>query len=234
MPLFRKKRSDASDGSSLSHNSTSFSLGRLGSKKRQNNNDNETMDPNKVAVVPNKAKKRNNSSSTKKAAVASNHEATVLAGPPRKRSSSSYPSEGRHVPLSLRLSTDEQDRSYGSSDVSLNTALSTVVVEKHGRCSPSSTPLKPATSIENQLYNLSAITDDILTAAVRIYLLLSYILLLWYILILYLIWYPWCFCYRTFCSHSPRQPLLVCVVTWIMINHVINRHHQWCCFDHEL
>ena len=187
MPLFRKKRSDASDGSSLSHNSTSFSLGRLGSKKRQNNNDNETMDPNKVAVVPNKAKKRNNSSSTKKAAVASNDEATVLAGPPRKRSSSSYPSEGRHVPLSLRLSTDEQDRSYGSSDVSLNTALSTVVVEKHGRCSPSFTPLKPATSIENQLYNLSAITDDILTAAVRIYIHHTYIILVYSYTISYMV-----------------------------------------------
>ena len=207
MPLFRKKRSDVSDGSSLSHSST-FSLGRLGSKKRQNNNDNDNVDPNKVAVVPNKAKKLNNSSSkmaavtshndeetvcskkrqnanklavvpnkakkinnnsSKKAVVASyNDEETILAGRPRKISS--YPSEGRHVPLSLRLSADAQDRSYGSSDVSLNTAgVSTVAVEKYGRCSsPFSTPLKPATSIENQVYNLSAITDDILTAAVRI------------------------------------------------------------------
>lgn len=221
MPLFRKKRSDVSDGSSVSHSST-FSLGRLGSKKRlnNNNNDNDNMDPNKVAVVPNKAKKLNNSSSKKKAAVTShndeenvrskkrqnanklavvpnkakkmnnipskkavvasyNDEDTILAGRPRKRSS--YPSEGRHVPLSLRLSADAQDRSYGSSDVSLNTAgVSTVAVEKYGRCSsPFSTPLKPATSIENQVYNLSAITDDILTAAVRIYYIYSnhYILL---------------------------------------------------------
>ena len=171
MPLLKKKRSDASDASSK------LSLGGLfggGSRKRMNQNDNIN---NKA--VKQKTSKKMSSSSLGATVVCldspgraiSSSDKTKKAG--RRIIKSSAPAlssvknpDDKVLPLSTRLDSTNRIRSFGSSEYDLN---SIPAVEEARDTLPTpdspSTPMRVGTSVHDHIYNLSVITDDILTSA---------------------------------------------------------------------
>jgi len=168
MPLLKKKRSDASDASSK------LSLGGLfgNSRKRMNQNDN----------INNKAVKQK----TSKKMSSSNLGATVVCpdSPGRAISSSEKTKKaGRRIikssapalssvkkevlPLSTRLDSTTRIRSFGSSEYDLNSIPAVEDEARDALPTPDSpsTPMRVGTSVHDHIYNLSVITDDILTSA---------------------------------------------------------------------
>ena len=167
MPLLKKKRSDASDASSK------LSLGGLfGSSRKRMNQQNDNIN-NKV--VKQKTSKKKMSSSNLSATVVcpdspaiSSSEKTKKAGHRIKSSAPALSSVKKEVlPLSTRLDSTTRIRSFGSSEYDLN---SIPAAEDEARdalptLNSPSTPMRVGTSVHDHIYNLSVITDDILTSA---------------------------------------------------------------------
>ena len=173
MPLLKKKRSDASDASSK------LSLGGLfggGSRKRMNQNDNI----NNKAVKQKTSKKKMSSSNLGATVVCpdspgraiSSSEKTKKAG--RRTIKSSAPAlssekipDDKVLPLSTRLDSTTRIRSFGSSEYDLNSIPASDEEARDTLPTPDSpsTPMRVGTSVHDHIYNLSVITDDILTSA---------------------------------------------------------------------
>ena len=173
MPLLKKKRSDASDASSK------LSLGGLfggGSRKRMNQNDNI----NNKAVKQKTSKKKMSSSNLTATVVCpdspgraiSSSDNTKKAGRRIKSSAPALSSVKSHddkvLPLSTRLDSTTRIRSFGTSEYDLNSIPAAAEEEARDALptpdSPS-TPMRAGTSVHDHIYNLSVITDDILTSA---------------------------------------------------------------------
>ena len=166
MPLLKKKRSDASDASSK------LSLGGLfgGSRKRMNQqNDNIN---NKA--VKQKTSKKMSSSNLGATVVCPDSPATSSSEKTKKtgrRIKSSAPAlssvkspDDKVLPLSTRLDSTTRIRSFGSSEYDLNS----IPAEEEARDTlptPDSPSTPVPTSVHDHIYNLSVITDDILTSA---------------------------------------------------------------------
>jgi len=170
MPLLKKKRSDASDASSK------LSLGGFfgSSRKRMNQNDNIN---NKVV----KQKTSKKMSSTNLGATVlcpdspgraiSSSEKTKKAGRRIKSSAPALSSvknpDVTVLPLSTRLDSTTRIRSFGSSEYDLNSIPAVEDEARDALPTPDSpsTPMRVGTSVHDHIYNLSVITDDILTSA---------------------------------------------------------------------
>ena len=171
MPLLKKKRSDASDASSK------LSLGGLfggGSRKRMNQqNDNI----NNEAVKQKTSRKKMSSSNLSATVVCpdspgraiSSSDKTKKAG--RRIIKSSAPAlssvKKEVLPLSTRLDSTTRIRSFGSSEYDLNSIPAAEDEARDALPTPDSpsTPMRVGTSVHDHIYNLSVITDDILTSA---------------------------------------------------------------------
>ena len=181
MPLFRKTRSDTSDRSARS-------IGLLPSlsRKRSSHQNDDNVNPNKkvsrkknVTSSDGKKNKKNKkkvfahsvdqvfsdiSTSRGDKNVASSRQRKSKSNSSSKKKtkivntqSSRSVHPNKRVPLSNKVMLKD-DRSFGGSDATMNTA-------RYKAAKSYSTPLRPATSVENHIFNLSAITDDILTSA---------------------------------------------------------------------
>ena len=175
MPLLKKKRSDASDASSK------LSLGGLfGNSRKRMNQQNDNIN-NKV--VKQKTSKKKMSSSNLAATVVcpdssgraiSSSDKTKKVGrrikssAPALSSVKSHGDKGRQVlPLSTRLDSTTRIRSFGSSEYDLNSIPAAEDEARDTLPTPDSpsTPMRVGTSVHDHIYNLSVITDDILTSA---------------------------------------------------------------------
>ena len=172
MPLLKKKRSDASDASSK------LSLGGLfGNSRKRMNQQNDNIN-NKV--VKQKTSKKMSSSNLGATVVCpdspgraiSSSEKTKKAG--RRIIKSSAPAlssvknpDDKVIPLSTRLDSTTRIRSFGSSEYDLNSIPAAEDEARDTLPTPDSpsTPMRVGTSVHDHIYNLSVITDDILTSA---------------------------------------------------------------------
>ena len=165
MPLLKKKRSDASDASSK------LSLGGLfGNSRKRMKQQNDNIN-NKVVKTSKKMSSSNLGATVvcPDSPAISSSEKTKKSGRRIKSSAPALSSvknpDDKVLPLSTRLDSTTRIRSFGSSEYDLNS----IPAEEEAR-DTLPTPDSPSTpmsaySVHDHIYNLSVITDDILTSA---------------------------------------------------------------------